>query len=113
VSTATPDLVEVRPGVYVVANYDEPVFYSNDAYWRYDSGRWYRSNRWGGGWSYARPPRAVLSIERPQTYVRYRPSSRTVYRDTRGHRVYRDYRSDRRSDRDHRDRRDRRDRRYR
>jgi hypothetical protein len=80
------EFVEVNPGVYAVANYNEPVFYANDYYWRYNSGRWYRSNSYRGGWAYATPPRAVVSIDRPQRYVRYRPQShdRVVIRDSRG-----------------------------
>ncbi len=39
-----PDLVYVSPGVYAVADYDYPVFYSANFYWRQmDDGRWYRS----------------------------------------------------------------------
>ena len=40
---AQPELVYVSPGVYVIADYHEPVFYSDNYYWRYHGGYWYRS----------------------------------------------------------------------
>lgn len=93
-----PDMAYVAPGVQVIADYDEPVFYTDGYYWRYtNDGRWYRSNTWTGGWVYASAPRAVLRIERPRTYVRYRPDG---YVSRRPARVLRDrYRADRRHDR--------------
>jgi hypothetical protein len=113
-TTVAPDLVYVSPGVQVVADYDYPVFYSDNYYWRYDDGRWWRSSWYTGGWVYATPPHAVLRIERPYAYRHYRPSgyvSRRAYRDTRpAYRdtrpVYRDtrpvYRDTRPAVRDHR-----------
>ncbi len=111
-TTVAPDLVYVSPGVQVVADYDYPVFYADNFYWRYDSGRWYRSSWYGGGWVYATPPHAVLRIDRPYAYRHYRPSgyvSRRPYvRDHRDYRrpVYRDtrpvYRDTRPAVRDHR-----------
>ncbi len=68
-----PDLVTVSPGVQVIADYNEPIFYSDGFYWRYYGGTWYRSSYYTGGWVYARPPVAVLSIERPYAYRYYRP----------------------------------------
>lgn len=74
VYVSTPDLVAVSPGVQVVADYDEPVFYSDGFYWRFYNNGWYRSNNYATGWYYyERPPVAVLRIERPYAYVRYRP----------------------------------------
>jgi len=92
-TTVAPDLLYVSPGVQVVADYDYPVFYADNYYWRYDSGRWYRSNWYTGGWAYATPPYAVLSIDRPYAYRHYRPTgyvARGGY--VRDHRDYRDYR---------------------
>jgi len=71
---STPDLVVVSPGVQVVADYDEPVFYTDGFYWRYSNDGWYRSNNYATGWYYyERPPAAVLRIERPYAYSHYRP----------------------------------------
>src|SRR3954469_1746204 len=69
-----PDLVTVSPGVQVIADYDEPIFYSDGFYWRYDAGVWYRSNYYTGGWAYARPPVAVMRIQQPYAYRHYRPN---------------------------------------
>jgi hypothetical protein len=75
VYVSTPDLVTVSPGVQVVADYDEPVFYTDGFYWRYYNNGWYRSNYYASGWSYYdRPPVAVLRIERPYAYAHYRPA---------------------------------------
>ncbi len=68
-----PDLVYAAPGVQVVADYNEPVFFTDGLYWRYSGGYWYRSPYYNRGWVTARPPGAVLQIDRPQTYAHYRP----------------------------------------
>ena len=68
-----PDLVYVSPGVQVIADYNEPIFYSDGLYWRYSNNSWYRSRYYTGGWVYATPPAAVLRIDRPYGYARYRP----------------------------------------
>jgi len=67
------DLVEVAPGVQVIADYDEPIFYSDGFYWRYYGNTWYRSPYYTGGWVLARPPVAILRIDRPHAYVHYHP----------------------------------------
>lgn len=68
-----PDLVYAAPGVQVIADYDEPIFYADSLYWRFDGRTWYRSSTYTGGWVYATPPAPVLRIERPHQYVHYRP----------------------------------------
>jgi hypothetical protein len=100
----SPDLAYVSPGVYVVADYNEPIFYTNNAYWRYNNGRWFSSSRYDGGWRYRTAPRALRSIDRPHAYVRYRPSTRyharsdgrVIIRDHRDRRDHRRYDRDRR-----------------
>jgi hypothetical protein len=75
VAVSTPDLVEVSPGVQVVADYDDSVFYSDGFYWRYDNGGWYRSNNYAGGFVYWNaPPQAIITINDPGHYRHYRPS---------------------------------------
>lgn len=92
-AAADVDMVTVSPGVQVIADYDEPVFYSDGYYWRYYGDTWYRSNTWTGGWVHYNPPRAVVSIRTPNAYVRYRPHG---YVERRPARVYRErYRADR------------------
>jgi hypothetical protein len=69
-----PDLVYVSPGVQVIADYDEPIFYVDNYYWRFSGGTWYRSASYTGGWVYATPPVVIRRIERPEVYVHYRPA---------------------------------------
>jgi hypothetical protein len=94
-SYTQPELAYVRPGVYVVADYNEPVFYTNNLYWRYDNGRWYSSNYYNGGWRYSTAPRVLYTIDRPYAYVRYRPQTRYVVRGD-GRIYVRDHRQARR-----------------
>jgi hypothetical protein len=71
-----PEMVVISPGVQVIANHDESVFYNDNYYWRNQGGVWYRSTAHTGGWVRHSAPRAILSIERPSAYVRYRGSAR-------------------------------------
>ena len=79
-SYTQPDLAYVSPGVYAVADYNEPVFYTSNLYWRYDNGRWYSSRYHNSGWRYSTAPRALVTIDRPYAYVRYRPQTRYTVR---------------------------------
>jgi len=64
----------VSPGVSVVAYSDYPVFYSDNYYWRYDGGIWYRSSYANSGWVvWNDVPYRVRSIDRPQRYARFTP----------------------------------------
>ena len=111
VAVSTPDLVEVSPGVQVVADYDDSVFYSDGYYWRWDGGGWYRSNNYAGGFVYwESPPQAVITINDPYRYRHYRPSNyqprHQPYR--RPEPIVRDHRAERRPEpqpevRDHRE----------
>jgi hypothetical protein len=70
---AQPELVVVSPGVQVVADYDEPIFYSDGLYWRFTGGAWYSSRVHTGGWYVnSRVPMGVRGISRPEAYVHYR-----------------------------------------
>jgi hypothetical protein len=80
----TPTLTYVEPGVQVVADYDQPVFYSGGAYWRWDSGRWYRSPYYNRGWSITGDvPVQVRGIHEPWAYRHYRARGHVVTRDHR------------------------------
>src|SRR5262245_55907048 len=61
VTASTPDLVYAAPGVSVIADYDEPIFYSSGYYWWNYNGGWYRSTNYTSGWVHATPPTAVIS----------------------------------------------------
>lgn len=75
-SISAPELVYVSPGVQVIADYREPIFYSDSYYWRYNGNVWYRSSNHTRGWVRYQAPAAVLRIERPSAYVYYRGSAR-------------------------------------
>ncbi len=86
----TPSMVLVEPGVYVVADYDRPVFYNDGFYWLYTDGYWMRSYSYSGGFARVRSvPYGVRRIHRPYAYVRYRPRGSVRYYNTprRGERV--------------------------
>ena len=87
-----PPMVEIEPGIQVISDYDQPVFYSDNLYWRYDGGTWYSSRWHDRGWatSYNVPER-VRRVDRPQSYVHYR--GRTEY-NPGGGAVVRDHREE-------------------
>jgi len=86
--TTTPDMVLIDDGVYVIEDYNEPVFYSEGAYWRYYGGVWYTSSYYSGGWVVVHTvPGRVRHIHNPHTYVHYRAKGtvkRSKVRDHRG-----------------------------
>lgn len=116
-TVSTPDLVTVSPGIQVIADYDEPIFYTGGFYWRHYDNVWYRSNAYTGGWSYVdSPPVTIARIERPTIYAHYRPSGYVARNrpvparqlrqpDVRDHRTFtrpaRDNRHDSDRDKDH------------
>jgi hypothetical protein len=90
VEASSPDLVYAAPGVSVIADYDEPIFYTGGYYWWNYDGAWYRSNRYTGGWVYASPPVTVARIGDPYRYRRYRPSGYVSrHRPVPSHRIER------------------------
>jgi hypothetical protein len=89
---APPPLVEVQPGVQVVEDCDDEVFFSAGWYWHPGpNGVWYRARSWRGGWV-AAPPRVVPAA---------------IVRMPRGE--YRHYRRDERREERHADREERHD----
>lgn len=75
VHVSSPELIELQPGVMVVADADEPLFYAVGYYWLYRDGYWLRSNDYRRGFvrvelSYV--PQRIRVIDRPQVYVQYR-----------------------------------------
>lgn len=79
VTVDTPDLVYVGPGVQVIADYDEPIFFADGFYWYYYGTSWYRSSYYTGGWVAASPPSVFVSIN-PQRYRHYRPANYVSHR---------------------------------
>lgn len=75
-NAGTPELVtmESNPSVLIVANSEEPVFYTENMYWLHRNHRWYRSTSHRDGWREAdRVPDHVRRIQRPHAYVHVRP----------------------------------------
>ena len=75
VAVASPDLVEVEPGVQVLADADAPVFYSDGAYWEYRDGLWFRSGYYDRGFARVDVnyvPVRIRTIDNPRAYVHYR-----------------------------------------
>ncbi len=71
-----PQLVVVSPGVQVVPDVDEEVFFVDGYYWvRQDAG-WYRSRSHKGGWVFVGPravPARLVKIP-PGHYRRWKPA---------------------------------------
>jgi hypothetical protein len=85
VDVSGPELVSVAPDVQVIVDHEEPIFFSDGHYWRETNGAWYRSTIHTGGWSYyAAAPYAVRSLDRRDSYRRYRPQG-YVSRGSRGY----------------------------
>lgn len=75
VHVSSAELIEIEPGVQVVADADEPLFFADDAYWLYRDGMWMRSDDYRGGFTRVETsgvPQRLRAIERPQTYAQYR-----------------------------------------
>ena len=67
-----PNLVLVEGDVWVVEDYDEPVFYTEGFYWRYMGGVWYRSEVHHANWVRVTVvPASVQRIDQPTRYVHY------------------------------------------
>jgi hypothetical protein len=68
-----PDLVVISPGVRVIADFETPIFYSDNYYWRNASGFWYRSRSHTQGWARAQVvPIEIRAIKQPSAYIHYR-----------------------------------------
>ncbi|HET9621677.1 MAG TPA: hypothetical protein VFP84_09940 [Kofleriaceae bacterium] len=72
---ARPELVALddSPGVSVVSNADEPIFFTDNTFWLYRNNTWWRSSSHRSGWARAdAPPEKVTRIAQPTRYVHYR-----------------------------------------
>jgi hypothetical protein len=82
VRVTSPELVAISPGVQVIADADDPVFYADGYYWLYRDNVWLRSDSYRGG--FARidvnmVPSEVRTIDRPSTYAHYSRHHQTNY----------------------------------
>jgi hypothetical protein len=69
-----PPLVTIRPGVQVVRDLDEEVFYARNYYWVRRDGHWFRARDHRRGWAYLEPGRVPpeLAQSPPGHYRRWR-----------------------------------------
>ncbi len=87
-----PNLVYVSPGVWVVEDYNEPVFWYGDYYWAYRNGLWYRSSVYSGGWVRVHAaPAHIRGIHNPYRYRHYRAPRGVRTRPAPGVRDHRTY----------------------
>jgi hypothetical protein len=79
-----PPLVEVRPGIRVVQDFDEEVFFTGGYYWTQRDGDWYRARDHRGTWSQVRSDRLPrgLTREEPGHYRRWRHQEGRAWPDT-------------------------------
>jgi hypothetical protein len=68
-----PPLVVVSPGVQVVPEYEEEVFFTNNWYWVRRDGAWFRTRDYRGGWVPVRPRYVPVFLNRapPGHYSHY------------------------------------------
>ena len=59
-----PPLVEIQPGVRVVQDFDEEIFFTGGYYWAQRDGNWYRARDHRGTWSYVKPERLPPTLAR-------------------------------------------------
>lgn len=74
VNVTSPELIEISPGVQVVADADEPLFYAHGAYWLHRDGYWFTSSNYFRGFArvdFAMVPQQLRTIERPEAYAHY------------------------------------------
>lgn len=67
-------LVPITPSVKVVADADEPLFYTQGTYWLYRDGYWFQSRSYRFGFArveYKAVPTDIRVIDRPELYVQY------------------------------------------
>ncbi len=79
---AAPPLVVVQPGIQVVEDWDEEVFFTGGFYWVARDGRWYRSPRPGVAFVYVEPRRVPPGLLRlpPGHYRHYRKAEERAER---------------------------------
>lgn len=73
-----PPLVVVQPGVQVVENWHEEVYFASGWYWVRRDGGWYRARHPRAAFAWCAPRRVPVSLVRmpPGQYVRYQRHER-------------------------------------
>ena len=83
--SAPPPLVVVQPGVQVVEDNEEEVFFVDNYYWVRRGPNWYRAKDHRGGWAVVEGPRVPAAIVRlpPGQYRRFKHEVREERREER------------------------------
>jgi hypothetical protein len=77
---APPPLVEVSPGVQVVADRDEEIYFVGGWYWVRHGKHWFRARDHRGGWAYVDDgavPETVVVVPQGK-YKHYKPGKKVV-----------------------------------
>ena len=96
-----PPLVVVEPGVRVVQDYDDEIFFVRGHYWVQRHGAWYRARDHRSTWYLVRPGRVPEQLVRyqPGQYRRWQHDERRTWPDARrAPRGARHWRQDQRRD---------------
>ena len=82
-----PPLVVIQPGVRVVQDFDEEVFFVRGYYWVQRDGSWYRTRNHRGNWYYVRSDRAPRQLVRYEQghYRRWQHDEGRSWPDARQH----------------------------
>ena len=75
VTVSSPELVAIQPGVEVVADADEPLFYADGYYWLYRDGMWLRSDSYRNGFAridVQMVPDQLRRLPEPRHYAHFR-----------------------------------------
>jgi len=82
---APPPVVVIEPGIQVVEDNDDEIFFVDNVYWVRRGPHWYRANDHRGGWVVVDGPRVPPSLVRLPAgkYRRYK-HGKTVVIDTPG-----------------------------
>jgi hypothetical protein len=77
---APPPVVEIEPGVQVVEDSDQEIFFTGGYYWHAaPDGRWYRTRSYRGGWVAVSAPPAVLVRYRRGQYRHWKAERRAEH----------------------------------
>ena len=81
-----PPLVVVSPGVQVVQDFDEEVFYTGGYYWVRRDGGWYRAPNHRARWVLVPPPAVPARLVKlpPGQYRRWKPAKAEKHHDHGG-----------------------------
>ncbi len=71
-----PTLAEIQPGVQVVVDHDQEVFYAGHHYWHRRDGDWYRASHHGDAFTYveSRSVPSALAQLTPGQYRHFHPA---------------------------------------